>query len=267
MRPVQPELPFWGGVGEELPRVRAHADGELRRVLLGDRFVPYVLRRGRRRTIGLTIDHRGLRVGAPNRSTLGEIESLIRKHAAWVVDKLDSWRSRPNAEALSVVDGLEFPVLGRPVVVRLVGGGNTFKWRIPPCGDGAGADELELALREGANAATLLERALRTRAREVFADRMADFCARFSITPPRLSLSSARTRWGSCSHASGVRLNWRLIHAPPELLDYVVAHELAHLKQMNHTARFWSEVGKMYPGWREARAALRDLGDVLPRFA
>ena len=266
MRSAQPELPLWGGVGDELPRVRAHAEGELRRVLLGDRFVPYVLRRGRRRTIGLTIDHRGLRVGAPTRSTLGEIESLIRKHAAWVVDKLDSWRSRPNAESCPVVDGLAFPVLGRPVILRLVRGSNTFTWHVAEDDSAESGGELVLALREGGQAATLLERALRSRAREVFAGRMAEYCARFSIVAPQLRLSSARTRWGSCSRASGIRLNWRLIHAPRDLLDYVVAHELAHLKQMNHTARFWSEVEKMYPQWREARVALRDIGDTLPRF-
>ena len=83
---------MWDPAGDDRPAAHGPRGGELRRVLIGDRFVPYVLRRGRRRTIGLTIDHRGLRVGAPTRSTLGEIESVIRKHADWVADKLDHWR-------------------------------------------------------------------------------------------------------------------------------------------------------------------------------
>lgn len=254
----QAELPLW----DEPPPSRG--GGELRRVVLGDRIVPYVLRRGRRRTIGLTIDQRGLRVGAPPRAALGEIESLIRKHAAWVVDKLDSWRDRPSASVQTVTDGMSIPVLGEALALRIVAGNNSFRW---PDADGAAPGELVLALRDGANAGAVLERALRDRAREVFARRLDDFCQRFSIVPPALRLTSARTRWGSCSRLSGVRLNWRLIHAPLPLVDYVVAHELAHLKEMNHTPRFWAEVTRLYPDWPVARKALRGFGDGLPRFS
>ena len=81
--------------------------------------------------------------------------------------------------------------------------------------------------------------------------------------PPPLSLSSARTRWGCCS-ASGIRLNWRLIHLPLDLVDYVVAHELAHLREMNHSARFWAEVARLCPDWRERRAALKKHGGEIP---
>ena len=265
----QAELPLGGAVGSEVGTGSRLRGGELRRIVLGDRIVHYMLRRGRRRTIGLTIDQRGLRVGAPPRAAMADIESLLRKHAAWVVDKLDSWHSRPAAQELVVADGISFAVLGETVSVRVISGGNTFRWPVTDSGspDPSEPPELVLAVRADASASALLERALRERARQLFTVRMADFCAKFSIMPPPLSLTSARTRWGSCSRLSGIRLNWRLIHAPLPLIDYVLAHELAHLKEMNHTARFWAEVGRLYPDWPQARRALRSFGETLPRFA
>ncbi|HNB07544.1 MAG TPA: DUF45 domain-containing protein, partial [Thauera aminoaromatica] len=84
---------------------------------------------------------------------------------------------------------------------------------------------------------------------------------------PPVSLSSAATRWGSCSTRSGIRLHWRLIHLEPALIDYVVAHEVAHLAEMNHSPRFWAVVERLYPDWRAARAALRSAAATLPVIA
>ena len=84
---------------------------------------------------------------------------------------------------------------------------------------------------------------------------------------PAVRLSNARTRWGSCSSRSGIRLHWRLVHLSPALIDYVVAHEVAHLVEMNHSPRFWAVVERLYPDWREARAALRRAAATLPVIA
>lgn len=91
--------------------------------------------------------------------------------------------------------------------------------------------------------------------------------ARYSRRQPAsLSLSSARTRWGSCSASGAIRLNWRLVQAPPHILDYVLAHELAHLVHMNHSAAFWSETERLFPHWRTARQWLKQHGDTLFAF-
>lgn len=261
--PWQAELPLWGERADAAPA--APPGGELKRIALGDRIVHYTLRRGRRRTIGLTIDHRGLRVGAPPRAPMSEVEALIRKHAAWVVEKLDAWRDRPASAVTPLVEGLTFPLLGEAARLSISSGRNAFFWH-PPIDGVAPEVGLELRLSEPAAAPALFERALRGRAREVFAHRMADFCTRFALPPPVLRLTSARTRWGSCSRLSGIRLNWRLVHAPTDLIDYVVAHELAHLKEMNHTPRFWSEVERLYPDCQAARQRLRVFGDRLQRY-
>ena len=95
-----------------------------RTIALGDRLVSYVLRRAKRRTIGLTIDHRGLRVGAPTRASLREVESLILKHGGWVPDPLHEWRTRQRPELLNIHDGLRLPMLGAPLEIRFSAGGN-----------------------------------------------------------------------------------------------------------------------------------------------
>lgn len=111
-----------------LPGVALAAGEEPRRITLGDRIVPYLLRRGARRTIGLSIDHRGLRVGAPRRTSLSEVEALIHRHGDWVVAKLDEWRTRRRPEILQIKDGLRIPFLGGELDIRLAVGANKAIW-------------------------------------------------------------------------------------------------------------------------------------------
>lgn len=243
-------------------RFGARPAGETSRTInLGERTVPYLLRRARRRTIGLSIDHRGLRVGAPQRASLSEVETAILHHGEWIRKKLDEWRSRSAPEVLHIVDGLRLPVLGRPIDIRLALGANRCLWNLQ-----AVDPTLTLCLRSPAEAPRVLEKALRDRARELFAERIAHYAPLLGVELPRLSLSSARTRWGSCSLRTGIRLNWRLIHFPPPVIDYVVAHELAHLLEMNHSPRFWAIVGRLYPDYQAARAELRLLAVQCPQW-
>jgi len=89
-----------------------------------------------------------------------------------------------------------------------------------------------------------------------FAERVQHFSARLEVTTPRVLLSSARTRWGSCNAAGEVRLNWRLMQAASPVIDYVVAHEVAHLKVLSHSTRFWRTVQRIYPDYEAAKAEL-----------
>ena len=253
---LQPELPLW-----DAPAGRPAADrGEvLGRIILGDRVVHYALRRGRRRTIGLAIDHRGLRVGAPMRASVSEVEALIKKHAVWVVEKLDAWRARPSVTTVPLHDGLRFPLLGGEAELRIAAGGNRVVWQ---------GDALCLQVRPGTpSLLPLFERGLRERARVLFAERLGIYAARMGLAAaPPLAISGARTRWGSCSRQTGIRLNFRLLHFALPCVDYVVAHELAHLRQMNHSDRFWSEVEALFPDYRETRRVLRDQAAALPSY-
>jgi len=231
-----------------------------RTIALGDRIVPYVLRRARRRTIGLSIDHRGLRVGAPPRASLHEVEALIRHHSEWVAQKLDEWRSRRRPEAFQIIDGARLPMLGQSLQIRLALGSNRALW------NEHGEISLTLCLRSPGDAGRLLEKTLRERARALFAERLAHYALQLALPVPPLALSAARTRWGSCSARSGIRLNWRLIHFPRAIVDYVVAHELAHLREMNHSPRFWAVVGQLYPDYQAARGELKRLAAHCPQW-
>ena len=227
-------------------------------ITLADRVVPYVLRRSARRTIGLSIDHRGLRASAPQRASLREVEALIGRHAGWVTQKLDEWYGRPRPEKLRIVDGVKLPLFGEMLEVRLASGANRAFWSTFP------GPTLTLCLRQPTDAGRQLEKALRSRAQQHFAERVAHFSAQLGVKQPPIALSSARTRWGSCNPKTGIRLNWRLIHFPLPVVDYVVVHELAHLRELNHSRRFWAIVESICPDWREQRQALNRLAAECP---
>ena len=229
-----------------------------RSIVLDGQTVAYQLRRSARRTIGLAIDHRGLRVGAPTRARLGDIESLIRQHGQWVLDKLAAWRERPAPKSLEITDGTVIPLLGAPLTIALTALGRA-RWQFGP-------QTLYLQPTASASAAQLLEHALRDKARAVFTERLAVHAPRLGVALPPLRLSSAKTRWGSCSHRGGISLNWRLIFMPLAVVDYVVCHELAHLKEMNHSPRFWSVVEQLCPDWRNLRLELRRQARLIPHL-
>ena len=105
---------------------------------------------------------------------------------------------------------------------------------------------------------------LQRQARRVFEERCALFAPRLGVRVKRLSLSSASTRWGSASADGSIRLSWRLVHFALPVIDYVVTHELAHLREMNHSAAFWDVVRSVIPDYEQARGALRN--EVLPVF-
>lgn len=223
-------------------------------LILAGRSINYALRRDRRR-LSMRIDEHGLHVGAPRSLPLFEIESFIKKHGVWVLQKLDAFVHHSDARRLPIHDGARLPVLGEEISVRVTAGGNRGLWK---------PDELWLAARPNADLASLARRALQRRAMEHFAPRLTASVAHLGKAVPPLALSSARTRWGSCSARSGIRLNWRLIHLPAPLIDYVIAHEAAHLVEMNHSPRFWAVVESLYPDWRQARGELKRQGADLP---
>lgn len=227
-----------------------------RTLTLTDRVVTYQLRRSQRRTIGLGIDHRGLRIGAPLRARIGDIENLIRQHAEWVLDKLDNWPAKQPKEALVVREGVVISILGEPLTVTF----DTQRQRgyvFDPV-----MRKLHLNVRQAPEVA--LVHALQAEARAIFSERLTHYAALMGLPTPALRLSSARTRWGSCNHRGTIALNWRLIFFPLPLVDYVVAHELGHLKEMNHSPRFWSVVATLCPDWQARRQELKQLALNIP---
>lgn len=232
---------------------------EPRSIALDGRQVPYLLRRSGRKTLALQLDSRGVRVSVPASAGMADVERFIRAHGQWLLARLDAL-PRQTCAHVEISDGCILPLCGDRFRVRTVAGVRKTAWRV----GGDGVEELWLA--DGRDPVEQLTRALLARALIWFGGRVAEYCHRLGCPPPTVRLSSARTRWGSCSTRSGIRLHWRLIHLSPGLIDYVVAHEVAHLVEMNHSPAFWKIVETLYPDWRSARAALRAASHELPLF-
>ena len=235
--------------------------GQARQILLLERPVTYSLARRKRRTIGLLIDHRGLTVSAPARTPLYEIENFILEKARWILTKLEEWSQRtPNTVRYwRASEPLMF--LGESLVVQI---NEVPKKQI---GASRNADILTVGVTELTRPDAIrlqVKQWLRQEAESLFTQRLAVYCEKMNLSVPRLFLSSAETRWGSCNGNGRVSLNWRLIHLPIALIDYVVVHELAHFRQMNHSAKFWAEVERSLPDYRTTRDELKARAHSLP---
>ncbi|WP_347556046.1 SprT family zinc-dependent metalloprotease [Robbsia sp. KACC 23696] len=255
------------------PRGHAPAAAQRRQIRLGDRVIDYTLKRSARRTVGFVIDREGLTVTAPLRLTLSVLDEAIASKQHWIVSKLDNWLAKLEAEPSGPIqwqDGMAFPVFGEPYQLRIIGmasgaGRGSAKVLAQPT-----MRTLTIMLRDPSDPAAVrlaLFRWLQGEARRVFAARLDHYAARMGVRYAAVGLSSARTRWGSCSSTGQIRLHWRLAHAPLTLLDYVVVHELAHLREMNHSDRFWAIVAREMPDYGERRARLRGpTADWLPHW-
>lgn len=218
---------------------------------LEGKLVSYTIKRSlRRRAISILVDEEGLRVGAPWDATQQAIERLLRKHTDWVLRKLDEWAVR-RAPARRWADGEPLMLLGQPLTLKLV-------------------PQIERAHIEGAclvvgvpdnlrpSVSRQVHEWLHGEALACYRERVEHYRRLLGVErAPHVLLSSARTRWGSCHSTGRIHLNWRLVQMPLRLVDYVVAHEVAHLVEMNHSQRFWRAVGRMVADYAVRRKELR----------
>ena len=231
---------------------------ERRTLQLGDTPVSFILRRSaRRRTIGLLVDHDGLTVVAPLRAAEWHIDDAVREQSRWVLRTLGRWATRRIAPP-TWRDGEQLPYLGGHATVRIhkraVLHQMEFAFVYGP--------EIDVDLTAGPVVEQVVQW-YRERALPHFSERAAVFAQRLGRAPRSVSLTNARMRWGSCSSDGSVRFNWRLIKAAPGEVDYVIAHELAHLCHMDHSKAFWETVARIYPDYRQWSRAL-DAND--PRY-
>ena len=230
--------------------MREPASRDLRRMALGGEPLDYVLvRRRGRRGVGLKVDETGLTVSAPLTMPLARIEALVRESERWILRKVREWSAR-QVPVAAWHDGARLPFLGGGLALRLLPGA--------PGAERLG-DELAVRVRDPSDAAQVKRAAIgwyKRAAAAHFSRRVPALAAAAGIAPPTLAISPATARWGSCNSDRVVRLAWRLVKAPPELVDYVICHELAHLRHMNHSAAFWAEVQRQCPDYRALRARL-----------
>jgi hypothetical protein len=240
------------------PRAHTDRDGR-RRIALGHEVLDYRLRRARRRSIGFQIDDGGLTVSAPRWVRLVQIEAAIVEKQRWIHAKIaewHDWRRKRRLHEVRFGDGGVLPYLGAHVTLRLRA--DVLATRLAE----ATARELHVALPAHADEPQVRDAVhawLQSEARRVLGERIDLLSAPLAARLRGWTLSSARSQWGSCTHDGRIRLNWRLIHFSRPVIDYVVAHELAHLAEMNHSGRFWRTVGQLLPGYEAARDEIKGV--------
>lgn len=211
--------------------------------------------RSKRRTIALIIERDGsFTVRAPQRVSQAEINAFVQQKADWVTRAREKIKSVQPVLKKQYADGEKFLFLGALFELKLVG---TQK----PALQFNEGFTLSQSARESGEA--YFVRWYKERAFEVVSGRVREYSQKYGFAPAQVKISSAKTRWGSCSSTGSLNFTWRLVMAPLEALDYVVAHELAHLRVKNHSVKFWKVVETIYPDYKRQRKWLRENGEKL----
>jgi len=218
---------------------------------LDGRPVSYTLKKSARaRQARLEMGQDGLNVVLPRGGSPGDAPALLEKYRRWILQKLDNY-----ARGMAALKPGHLAYLGQEYPLAIV-----------PDGHGRGyirlaSDRLEVtANRSGDKLRENLEAWYREQARAIFTARSATVCEKLGLSFNRISIRDQRTRWGSCSSRGNLNFNWRIIMAPPEVVDYIVAHEVAHLRERSHDRRYWALVAGCCPDWAAQRRWLRENG-------
>ena len=246
-----------------------------RETLLDGIAVAYEFKRGKRRTIGFSVGSDGLTVSAPKWVPLYEIDKAVLEKSGWIIRKLQETRERHDkleSARIDWKDGTTLPFLGEQVIVVLdprhaFGGVGAELKSSAETLPGVVHLTLHVGLPHTATPDQIKDAVqawLMRQAKRFFTERLNYFAPTLQVQWRKLSLSSAGTRWGSASADGSIRLNWRLIHFKPSVIDYVVVHELSHLRVMDHSPRFWDTVRAVVPDYAKLRGQLKDEG--VPRW-
>ncbi len=228
---------------------------------LDGREIEFTLKRSGRRTIGFTISRDGLAVAAPMRASDREIRRALVTKSGWILSKLDAWAARPAAPDLVLESGASLPWLGGELTLDLRGEGVRTTVRregdlliLKHDPDLAG----ELRTRTLTKA---LQRFYKREGEVLMAPKVEAYASQLGRPVRKVIVRDQKRRWGSCASDATIRLNWRLMGFPEDLIDYVCAHEAAHLVEPNHSPAYWRVVESLMPDWKPRRQRMRDEAD------
>jgi hypothetical protein len=227
--------------------------------------VPFTIRKNARaRRVWIKMeDHAGLVVVLPRWASPSRAPEILRLHKSWVLDRLTEREERLSKAVPPLGTTRTLVYRGRPLSLRVRScacTSPTVEWhrdhvlvQVPRDGD--------------SSLPKILENSYRNRAREVFERRAQALSEVLGLRPKRIEIRDQKTRWGACSGRGTVTFSWRLVLAPPAVLDYVVAHELCHLRHANHGRRFWELLSTVCPNFAAHRRWLRENGALLRSVA
>lgn len=234
------------------------------KTVLNSRRLNYVIRRSKKvRSVSLKISkERGLEIVIPYRYALQDAYDALEKLQDWAIEKLnkfDAWDGPLQTPEL--VSGAKLLLLGQELslVVRSLPA-NRKRSRVLRERDNL---IVELGPESELNPRPLVEKWYRKFAKEYLVERVHELGGATGLMPKKVVVGERKSRWGSCSSRGTLSFCYRLVMAPPEVIDYVVAHELCHLKQMNHSNRFYALLDKVYPGHKYHSEWLKENGSRL----
>ena len=235
-------------------------------IRFGDATIEYEVRRSARRkkTVQITVERGGVLVAAPAATPKKELRSIVLKRAGWILRQAST--ERAEAPAKRFVSGQTFPYLGCDVRLVLEMADSS---ESSVSFEGATLRVFVPAGLPDADRAGLIRNALVdwycARAAEHIPDHVDRWWSRLGRgDKPRILIRNQRRRWGSCAWDGTLRFNWRVMMLEPALVDYIVAHELAHLTVRNHSSDFWSLVARHVPDVKQRRQRLRAVEGTLP---
>ena len=225
----------------------------------------YTIKRSKRKTISISISVEGkVTISCPLRTSDAAVKRVVEEKRAWINKKLNEMNNRPKQQEHSFSNGECFMLFGQKFLLRVV-----------PTNDSARANTVRLLEAEQIIEVCCTSDAHNKSVREsllkwyigqldcVINNRFEHFSKLLQVSPKKVYLKELKSCWGSCSTKGSVSINWRLVMAPPHILDYVVVHELCHMKEMNHSERFWKWVASVYPDYKQARAWLKKNSRML----
>ncbi len=225
-----------------------------REITLQGQTIVYQLERSKRRTIGFIVGTHGLAIRAPRWTTIGDIESAAQEKANWILKKLHEVQDRQahSVKAAMVwANGASIDYLGQALTLQLDAMITTID---------LAQQRVWIALPSTASAAQIqdtVQSAIQRAALLLFEERLNHYSPLLSVHWKALKLSNAGGRWGSAKSDGTIRLNWRLMHYRLPVIDYVVVHELSHLRHMDHSPRFWDTVESIMPDYALLKKELK----------
>ena len=210
-----------------------------------------IIRSPRRRTMQLRVGVKGVELRAPTWTALGEINTFISRHRHWIEQALREGGHVAGSSQDVFSSGGTLYVMGEPCSLEI----------LPPESSGPSLEELPSGWRVKADAVAarkLVEKWFRIKARVLLTALVLEHSRLMQVDLPVVVIKDQQRLWGSYSaRTHSVNLNWRLIAFPPDIIDYVIIHELCHARHLHHGPEFWDEVFRFCPGWRERRLWLR----------
>ncbi len=208
-----------------------------------------------RKTVSLRVTERGtLDIRMPVSMSKSELERFLARHINWINERISRMQRAREFTVKQFVQGEKFLFLGKLYDLQFTEDSKTaLELR----------DKFYLSKSYKHRAREIFEHWYKARAKEYFYKRAFIYSSLMGVRFNNLKLSQAKQRWGSCSSKGNINIVWRLIMAPPWVIDYVIVHELAHLRYMNHSKSFWRLVAKVYPQYKQAIKWLKENGYYL----